>query len=385
MRKMALSRVEELFGSRANPSLVLAPMVRAGTLPLRLLALHHGAQTTWSEELIAQKLKNCRRVVNNELGTVDFVTDHGGKESLVYQTCAYEEGRNILQIGASNAEDALAAARVVAGDVSGVDLNCGCPQHFSISGGMGAALLSKPCVTAEILSTLRRELPANVTVSCKIRLLDSEKQTVEFIERMIAAGADAITVHARRVPERPRDKARWDELEAILQTCSVPVVVNGDVFTRSDRDRILSRVPSASGAMVARGAISDVSNAFRGEPQTISELMRDYLAVAELCTPSFPNCKWFASQVIRYRSEFHIETNQTKKTLNEAIARSKTIEELLGAFSIDGPLRSRQDCWGGLLTEPSRDAWTRAIERALSSASHSGEDQDSKRLKIHTD
>lgn len=29
-------------------------------------------------------------------------------------------------------------------DVSAVDINMGCPKSFSISGGMGAALLAKP-------------------------------------------------------------------------------------------------------------------------------------------------------------------------------------------------------------------------------------------------
>ena len=29
-------------------------------------------------------------------------------------------------------------------DVSGIDVNCGCPKKFSIQGGMGAALLSNP-------------------------------------------------------------------------------------------------------------------------------------------------------------------------------------------------------------------------------------------------
>jgi hypothetical protein len=45
----------------------------------------------------------------------------------------------------------------------------GCPVHFSTSGGMGSALLRKPEVVADILTTLVRNLPCPVT--CKIRLL----------------------------------------------------------------------------------------------------------------------------------------------------------------------------------------------------------------------
>jgi len=44
--------------------LILAPMVRIGTLPFRLLALEFGADLVYSEEIIDWKLLRCRRVIN---------------------------------------------------------------------------------------------------------------------------------------------------------------------------------------------------------------------------------------------------------------------------------------------------------------------------------
>ena len=44
--------------------LVLAPMVRMGTLPLRLLSLKYGADIVYSEEIIDKKMLRTRRVVN---------------------------------------------------------------------------------------------------------------------------------------------------------------------------------------------------------------------------------------------------------------------------------------------------------------------------------
>ena len=38
-------------------------------------------------------------------------------------------------------------------DVATVDINMGCPKQFSISGGMGAALLSKPDVIHDVSDT----------------------------------------------------------------------------------------------------------------------------------------------------------------------------------------------------------------------------------------
>lgn len=44
--------------------IVLAPMVRVGTLPVRLLALRYGADIVYSEEIIDWKLLKCYREVN---------------------------------------------------------------------------------------------------------------------------------------------------------------------------------------------------------------------------------------------------------------------------------------------------------------------------------
>ena len=63
----------------------------------------------------------------------------------------------------------MQAALAVAPYVSAVDVNMGCPVHFSTSGGMGSALLSQPELVTDILRGLVRALPC--PVSCKIRLL----------------------------------------------------------------------------------------------------------------------------------------------------------------------------------------------------------------------
>ncbi|VDN40364.1 unnamed protein product [Gongylonema pulchrum] len=44
--------------------LILAPMVRAGRTPLRVLALQYGADLVYTEEIVDQKLLGARREVN---------------------------------------------------------------------------------------------------------------------------------------------------------------------------------------------------------------------------------------------------------------------------------------------------------------------------------
>lgn len=47
--------------------LILAPMVRVGTLPMRLLALRYGADIVYTEELIDFKLLRSKRRYNGKI------------------------------------------------------------------------------------------------------------------------------------------------------------------------------------------------------------------------------------------------------------------------------------------------------------------------------
>lgn len=52
---------------------ILAPMVRMNTLPLRLLSLDYGADIVYSEEIVDRRILRCRRVVNGTRSTPPFV------------------------------------------------------------------------------------------------------------------------------------------------------------------------------------------------------------------------------------------------------------------------------------------------------------------------
>uniref|UniRef100_A0A0M3IP37 tRNA-dihydrouridine(20) synthase [NAD(P)+]-like n=1 Tax=Ascaris lumbricoides TaxID=6252 RepID=A0A0M3IP37_ASCLU len=74
---------------------ILAPMVRAGRTPLRLLALEYGADLVYTEETVDQRLLNSRGIVNDILYTVDYVVE----EDVVLRV-ATERERNkcVLQV-----------------------------------------------------------------------------------------------------------------------------------------------------------------------------------------------------------------------------------------------------------------------------------------------
>ena len=53
--------------------MILAPMVKIGTLPTRLLAIHYGADLVYTEEIIDWRLLRSKRVVNDQLDTIDYI------------------------------------------------------------------------------------------------------------------------------------------------------------------------------------------------------------------------------------------------------------------------------------------------------------------------
>ena len=101
---------------------ILAPMVRIGTLPMRILALEFGADLVYTEELIDYKLMKCKKRVNNVLNTIDFIDETEG-DNVVFRTCEEEKGKVILQIGTADADRALKAAKLVENHVAGIDVN----------------------------------------------------------------------------------------------------------------------------------------------------------------------------------------------------------------------------------------------------------------------
>uniref|UniRef100_A0ABZ3NNK1 Dihydrouridine synthase 2 n=1 Tax=Rattus norvegicus TaxID=10116 RepID=A0ABZ3NNK1_RAT len=255
--------------------LILAPMVRVGTLPMRLLALDYGADIVYCEELIDLKMLQCRRVVNEVLSTVDFVAPD---DRVVFRTCEREQSRVVFQMGTSDAERALAVARLVENDVAGIDVNMGCPKEYSTKGGMGAALLSDPDKIEKILSTLVKGTHRPVT--CKIRILPSLEDTLNLVKRIERTGISAIAVHGRNRDERPQHPVSCEVIRAIAETLSIPVIANGGSHDHIQQHLDIEdfrQATAASSVMVARAAMWNPSIFLKDGLRPLEEVMQKYI------------------------------------------------------------------------------------------------------------
>ncbi|KAK6107033.1 dihydrouridine synthase domain containing protein [Brugia malayi] len=236
--------------------LILAPMVRAGRTPLRTLALQYGADLVYTEEIVDQKLLGSQRTVNDILGTTDYTCE----DDVVLRICnRVEKQKCVLQIGTNDAERAANVVRKVGNDVAAIDINMGCPKPFSIAGGMGAALLGNPERAKEIVQTCVSV--STIPISCKIRVLDKQEDTLEFVKMLERCGISAIGVHGRRRSERQSNMNRLNEIREITRVVSVPVIANGFSGSIKKYEDIIKfwEQSGASSVMIARKALSNPS------------------------------------------------------------------------------------------------------------------------------
>ncbi|TRM61594.1 hypothetical protein BD626DRAFT_549162 [Schizophyllum amplum] len=140
----------------------LAPMVRSGARAAnRLFALKHGASLVWGPEIVDKAILHAERVVDR---------------ASIYQCSPVEKPYLIYQIGTSDPELAVQAARVVMND------------PFSTHSGMGAALLSTPDLLCSILRALREAMPPEISSRARF-------ETLVLVGKIIETGISCLTVH----------------------------------------------------------------------------------------------------------------------------------------------------------------------------------------------
>lgn len=288
---------------------VLAPMVRIGELPTRLLALKFGADLVWGPEIIDKKLLTCERKYNDQLKTVDFLSKTGNKKvpgmtDLVFRTFPeMEKDKVVFQMGTANAQLAVDAAKIVIEDVGAIDINAGCPKHFSIHSGMGAALLSTPDLLCEILTRLVNEVgkPNEKPISVKIRLLPKKEDTLALVGRLVKTGISNLTLHCRTREMRNREDPIRDYVDEIHQICkdnNVTFIINGKVESYQDYAGLQEQYGEDVGAMVASAAEKNPTCFNKDGPLPWYTAAKEFVRFAQQFTHHPANTKYCLARMV---------------------------------------------------------------------------------------
>ncbi|ORY62284.1 uncharacterized protein BCR38DRAFT_346057 [Pseudomassariella vexata] len=346
---------------------VLAPMVRSGELPSRLLALHYGADLVWGPETVDKAMIGTTRKVHEATNTVMWTrkASHGAKEpsadvkeSIIFNMHPEKEGRKLIfQMGTANPDLAVEAAKLVAADVAGIDVNAGCPKPFSVHCGMGAGLLKTPDLLCSILEALVKNIASEfeIGISVKIRILETPSETEALVRKLVATGITGLTVHCRTTPMRPRERAIRGQLRMVADIChkaGVACVMNGDV---EDRDHGLQLMEEfgTDGAMIATCAEKN-SSCFRtkadGGAVPWKDVVEQYIQYAMEVENKFGNTKFLLTQIIPGKAPVYRSISPCKSYtkicetlgLESLLERARDVDEKLGIDPESGPKKNQQ-------------------------------------------
>jgi tRNA-dihydrouridine synthase A len=185
-----------------------------------------------------------------------------------------------LQLGGSDPRDLAAAAKI--GEDFGYDeinLNVGCPSDRVKEGRFGACLMAEPALVAAGVAAMKKAVTIPVTVKCRIGIDDQDPETAldTLARTVVAAGADALIVHARKAwlsglsPKENRDVPPLDydrvyRLKASMR--EVPVVINGGIGSLAEARAHLAHV---DGVMLGRAAYQEPWRLLTVDPELFGE------------------------------------------------------------------------------------------------------------------
>jgi tRNA-dihydrouridine synthase A len=185
-----------------------------------------------------------------------------------------------LQLGGSDARDLAIAAKI--GEDFGYDeinLNVGCPSDRVKDGRFGACLMAEPALVAAGVHAMKRAVGIPVTVKCRIGIDDQDPEiALDGLARsVVAAGADALIVHARKAwlnglsPKENRDIPPLDydrvyRLKAAMP--DVPIIINGGIADLAEAKQHLRFV---DGVMLGRVAYQEPWHLLSADPELFGE------------------------------------------------------------------------------------------------------------------
>ncbi|ELQ74875.1 tRNA-dihydrouridine synthase [Trachipleistophora hominis] len=253
--------MDDLFKNR--PLMVLAPMYKNCGLAYRTLSRKYGTDLCYTEMVHTQKFLQTK---NKKRWLDDFVDS-----PLIVQICGNDPC--VMRKAAEYFTGALA-----------IDVNFGCPQLIAKRGNYGAYLQDDWQLTSEILKSLSSlEQP----VTCKIRIFDDDKRTIDYVRMIEMSGCKMLAVHGRTREQRGQNTglANWNTIKLVKEHLTIPVISNGNILCRRDVIDCLN-FTKCDGVMVAETHLYNPL-IFSDVKKSSFEVLREYFDLCGEATPIY--------------------------------------------------------------------------------------------------
>ena len=190
------------------------------------------------------------------------------------------------QLGGSDPADLARAARICEDfGYAEINLNVGCPSDRVQNGAFGACLMREPQLVGDCVAAMKAAVALPVTVKCRIGVDGQDPATAlgALAQAAVAAGTDAIVVHARKAwlqglsPKENREVPPLDYplVHALKRRHpALPVAINGGIDTLAG---IEAQLPHVDGVMVGRAAyhnpllLLEVDETLFGEARPVAD------------------------------------------------------------------------------------------------------------------
>jgi nifR3 family TIM-barrel protein len=134
-----------------------------------------------------------------------------------------------------------------------IDINFGCPVKKVVKRNGGSGCLRDLDLVQTIIRAAAKATYLPVTVKIRSGWNEDLRDPVSIALRCQDAGARALALHPRTRTQMYSGQAHWDEIAAVKQALTIPVIGNGDIKTARDAAR-MQRETGCDAVMIARGS-----------------------------------------------------------------------------------------------------------------------------------
>ncbi len=161
----------------------------------------------------------------------------------------------VVQLVGRDPEWIAAGARLAeAAGAALIDLNFGCPAKEVTGHLSGSAIMREPLLAQSLVTAAVEAVNIPVTVKMRLGWDDATRNAPQIAARAQAAGARAVTIHARTRQQFYGGLADWAAVREVKREVDLPIIVNGDVVDRRSALAALE-ASGADGVMIGRGAV----------------------------------------------------------------------------------------------------------------------------------
>jgi tRNA-dihydrouridine synthase B len=216
-----------------------APLEEHSNPCFRMLMKQHGASLVCTERVDASHVVRGDRRAMRTLATSPGESPRAAQIS-----------------GADPAEMAEAARTVESLGFDIVDLNFDCPVRRLLARSEGGALLSDPVAVERIVQCVARSVTIPVSIKIRTGPDDQHETAVDVARRAEAAGAAAVSVHARSVAQGYVGEPNWDVIGRVKEAVAIPVLGGGGIRVAADAVRLLHET-NADAVAIGRGCLGN--------------------------------------------------------------------------------------------------------------------------------